>query len=176
MQVPEEAWEALKKMAEKEGRPMAQILSDIIFSALPEEERPPDTNECVFCGAPTATGRRICDDCYFDPDIIRPQVFGPIYYHFSQAIAPDAHMKGTFDEFIQWLSEKIAKDFYGVTDAEWEVWQEWLKWRQAFNEGRTTKDDPEWRRFVVSTNKDGFAGNRAAWRTLTLLFEAVLKE
>lgn len=175
IQVPEDVWEKLKAKAEAEKRSIADVVADLLKLMPEEADAIGETSTCVYCGNPSPIGRRICDDCFFDPFVVRPQVFVALYYHFAMTIAPDANLKGTFDEFVAWLSEKIAKDFYGVKDDEWEVWQKWLEWRRAFLNNEATTQDPDWRRFVVWTNKDGFCGDRAAWRILTLLF-GVVKE
>jgi len=174
VRIPETLAERLAARAKEEQRTIPEVLSDLI-DLLPKSDDAATPKECVFCGQPTTVGR-ICDECFYDPEIVRPQKFGAFYYHFKMAIVPDTPMKGTFDEFIAWLSKEIATTFYGATEQEWEVWQEWLKWRKAFSNGEANINDPDWRRFCVYAYKDGYVGERQGWTVTLALFGSLGKK
>ena len=176
MKVPTDLWERIKAKAEREGRTMADVLRDLI-AQIPDFDKvtTPQERQCVFCGRPSGT-HRICDECFYDPEIVRPQVIGAIYHHWAFEIAQSVGITPTWEHFEQWLSKEIAMDFYGLTEEEWNYYEEWKKWKEAFRNGKATKEDDSWRHFVRRGIALGFVGDRAGFRLLTVLFGTVGKK
>jgi hypothetical protein len=92
------------------------------------------------------------------------------------AVARDLGIKPTWEAFEQWLTKDIAIDFYGLTEDEWNYYEEWRKWKEAFRNGKATKEDDRWRHFVRRGLAMGFVGDRAGFRFLTVLFGVVGKK
>jgi hypothetical protein len=174
--IPESIWERIRAKAEREGRSFAEVLRDIL-SQIPdlEETTTPQERQCIFCGRPSGS-HRICDECFYDPSVVRPQVIGAIFYHYGMAVARDLQIKPTWEAFEQWLTKDIAIDFYGLTEDEWNYYEEWKKWRREFSNGTATKEDDRWRHFVRRGLALGFVGDRAGFRCLTILFSVVGKK
>jgi hypothetical protein len=176
VQLPADLWERIKRKAEREGRKMADVLRDLI-GQIPDFDQPttPQERTCIFCGRPSGS-RRICDECFYDPSVVRPQVIGAIFYHYGMAVARDLGIKPTWEAFEQWLTKDIAIDFYGLTEDEWNYYEEWRKWKEAFRNGTTTKEDDRWRHYCRRGIALGFVGDRAGFRCLTVLFSVVGKK
>lgn len=173
MKVPTELWEKIRRKAEQEGRTMIEVLQSLLEQSpeLKTIETPAERN-CIFCGRPSTRGR-ICNECYYDPNIVRPQLIGAIFYHYCMVIVPDLHEAHNWRDFQRWFTREIAKDIYGVTDEEWDYYVEWRRWKEMIDNGTTTKEDPRWREFARKGFELGFVGDRAGYRCLTVLFGAV---
>jgi len=181
VKLPEWLYQQLKQKAEIEGRTLSEVIESLLKQVPPDlftPQPPPEEPEhrCLFCERPVEAGRRICNDCFYDPNIIRPQRFGAFYYHYAMKVAPKEGLLTTFDGFIVWLTKKRAKQLYGVTEKEWKVWKEWVKWRKAFREGKTNKDDLDWRQWCLWAMKEGFVGYETDQPVEWLLFYGVGKE
>lgn len=170
MKVPQELWERLRRKAEREGRTMSDVLRSLL-EQLAEEEESAQTipKTCVFCGRETGAGR-ICEECFYDPEIVRPQIVGAVYYVWALNLREiDPKLPRDFDTFVRSLN-KDAAEVYGLTEDEWVIFTEWYEFRKKFKRQEITIDDPEWRKFCVRAVKDGFVGPKASWRTMTYLF------
>ena len=173
--IPASIWERIRAKAEREGRSFAEVLRDIL-SQIPdlEETTTPQERQCIFCGRPSGS-HRICDECFYDPSVVRPQVIGAIYYHYATVIADQAGLKKDWKHFEAWLNKQIAIDYYGITEEEWQYYEEWKQWKRRFENGTATKESDGWRHFVRRGLALGFTGDRAGFRLLSVLFSSVGK-
>lgn len=175
MQVPENVWAELKRRAAAEGKPMSQILSELIEQAPSPVSSDELSRECVFCGVEVPLGRRICDKCFYDPDIVRPQVMGALYYIWAlQMHDLDPAIPTDFESFVRSAVREWAME-YRVSDEEWNTWTEWIIWRRKLKQGMASIDDPEWRKFCIRTMEDGHTGSLSSWRTLIYMFGQKVK-
>jgi len=176
IKIAADLYERIKAKAEREGRTISEVLRELV-NQIPDFDQvtTPQERQCVFCGRPSGT-HRICDECFYDPEIVRPQVIGAIYHHYATTIVPDQPQMQNWVAFEKWLTKEIAIDFYGLSEEEWEYYEEWRKWKEAFRNGKATKEDDRWRHFVRRGIALGFVGDRAGFRLLTVLFGTIGKK
>jgi len=176
IKIAPDLYERIKAKAEREGRTISDVLRDIV-DQIPDFDQTttPQERQCVFCGRPSG-GHRICDECFYDEKVVRPQVIGAIYHHWAFEIARSIGITPTWEHFEQWLSKEIAMDFYGLTEDEWNYYEEWKKWKEAFRNGTATKEDTRYRHFIRRGFALGFVGDRAGFRVLTILFGTIGKK
>lgn len=174
MQVPEEVWERLKRQAAKEGRTMTDIVTELVMNSESETDQLSEPRVCIFCNRKISSWRRVCDQCYYDPDVIRPQKVGLIYYHYCLAVVPEFKEAHEWREFEKWLTREIAIEFYGLTEDEWECYQQWRQWKEMIRNGTTTTDDPRWKEFCISCYKLGYTGTSAGHQVFDIIFRALL--
>ncbi len=145
--VPASLWEKLRKKAEREGKSIAHVVRELL-GELPEdaiiEEQ---TKLCVFCGQETQRGY-ICDDCFYDPEVIRPQIMGVWFTEYRLRMLQTTGNNLSLDDFAALFDYETAKSHY-VTDEEWQEWQEWLEWRERHKKDPLARETVEWKRWVV---------------------------
>lgn len=144
--IPAELWERLKTIAEKAGIPVSRLLREWLSENLPKVAAYEEVQICVFCGKPSDE-YQICRDCYYDPEIVRPQIMAVLYLDFALRILQSTGHALGFDDFIAVMDEETAKA-HKVHEKEWAEWLEWLEWRKRHKEDPTAKDSIEWRKWV----------------------------
>ncbi len=154
VKIPAEIWELLKVTAARSG----VTIADLLRERFSEERKDKDTSstseqrQCLFCGSPS--NYLICDHCYFDPNVIRPTSFGWLYLKWAiDQIMLDPNNVPSLDEFIECCTPEYA-EANGIPDSAWNIFEEWVGWRQLFRDGKVTIDDKNWRKFVVQSNND----------------------
>jgi len=164
-------YHTIRQIARSEGKQQLEVLEDLVMAGL-KAKKMGETVECIYCGKKSAY-TRICDECFYNPKVIRPTKFAAIYLHYALLVAPRQGLTGEFTEFIEKLNENIAKSYYKVTDEEWQVWQEWLDWRRRFRLGEASIDNPEWRNWCNRVWRQGHVGGRAVWTVLMELANTI---
>ena len=148
IKVPKGLHERLKELAEREKRPISDILSQLLSSNIEIPQSNDDQRECLFCGKPCGT-YMLCDNCYYDPDVIRPQIMGVLFTEYRLRLLRTTGTSLSLDDFAALMDEETAKAHY-ITDEEWEEWQEWLKWREIMREDPLARYSIKWRQWVAA--------------------------
>jgi hypothetical protein len=149
VKIPPDVYERIRRKAEREGRTIGEVLRDLTDQLEEELSRPsqPTVQPCILCGRLTAKGK-ICDDCFYDPEIVRPQVMGVLFMDFYLRTLENTGNPLNFDDFIAIMDEETAKA-HKIHPAEWQEWQEWLEWRRRHKEDPTLRYSTEWKKWVV---------------------------
>jgi len=140
-------YEVLKRKAEREGKTISDVLEEILSGnettgTIGDEEE----KYCVFCGQPSRHSY-ICQQCYYDPNVVRPAVMGALYADFRIRLLKSTGTNLSLDDFAALIDEETAKAHY-VTDEEWQEWQEWLEWRREHERDPLLRETEEWKRWV----------------------------
>jgi len=170
IRVPQHLYERLKRRSELEGKSIGEVLSDLLNAsgAFETSKKDEEGGLCVLCGRTTRRGK-ICDECFYSPDIIRPQVMGVLFLDFHLRVLHSTGSSLNFEDFIALMDEETAKA-HGITDKEWREWCEWLEWRKRHKEDPTLRHSKEWKVWVIKhpTRYERHAGH--------LLFKEKIKK
>lgn len=150
VQVQPEVWTFLRERALTTGLSISDVIKDLISSQTVKEDvsKKPASRHCHLCGA--MTEKFFCDDCYYDPTIVVPALFGFQFVMLNCERLKSGETPLTFDEFTRtWTFDMAIMS--GVTEEEWEVWQQWLHWRQRHKQGEDIKNDAAFRAWVNKT-------------------------
>jgi len=145
--VPEDLYEKLQRKAEREGKTVAQVLRELLSQAQDLFEPEEKANYCLLCGRPSGT-HKICDECFYAPEVIRPQVMGALFVEYRLRVLETTGNNLSFDDFIALMDEQTAKS-HGITDEEWTEWTEWLEWREKHRQDPLLRYTPEWKQWVL---------------------------
>jgi len=140
-------YEVLKAHAEREGKTISDIIEDLLSGTGVSVHMNSDEEKyCVFCNNPSGFSY-ICPQCYYDPDVVRPQVMGALYVDYRLRILRATGTNLSLEDFAALIDEETAKAHY-ITDAEWQEWQEWLEWRKRHKEDPLLRETSEWKEWV----------------------------
>jgi len=147
LKIPRELYEQLQQIASERKQTVAEIAREILSGNI--ELPPTDSNEkeCLFCGRP-AGQHLLCDECFYDPDVIRPAVMGALFAEYRLRLLRTTGTNLSLDDFIALMDEETAKAHY-VTDEEWQEWIEWLEWRRKMQEDPLARYSIKWRQWVA---------------------------
>jgi hypothetical protein len=147
IKIDPKVYERIKAKAEKEGKTISEVIA-YLLSQVPDfdEASIDEEKSCVFCGQPSGK-HFICEECYYDPDVIRPAIMGALFTEFRMRVLETTGNNLTFDDFAALMDYETAKAHY-VTDEEWQEWQEWLEWRKRHKEDPLARETIEWKEWV----------------------------
>jgi hypothetical protein len=147
IKIDPKVYERIKAKAEREGKTISEVIA-YLLSQVPDFDVASidEEKECVFCGQPSGK-HFICEECYYDPDVIRPAIMGALFTEFRMRVLETTGNNITLDDFAALMDYETAKAHY-VTDGEWREWQEWLEWRKRHKEDPLARATIEWREWV----------------------------
>jgi len=171
IRVSPEHYRQIRQLALQMGMKNPEVLGMLIEAGLKVMSLG-EPRVCVKCGK-TTSWERLCDDCFYNPRLIRPAKIAAIYLAHVIDAATSNKRLWTFDEFAGKLTERVAKHLYGVRDDEWQVWREWLQWRQRFMAGEVTRETKAWRQWCDRVWSKGHCGFNNFWALLITLARAI---
>jgi len=159
--IPAHLMERIRAKAEREGKTVSEVLSELL-NQLPEElfeqstKTPDYPRHCTLCGRPWDGPGRICEQCYYDPNVVYPQRVGLIFNEEmaeelpqlpSDPIEAAEVIAKKWEAFLSRL-EKEGDPKGRLSDEEMEIFRQWMRWRRLFTTGEVSIYDGAWRAFV----------------------------
>ena len=148
IRIPKELYERIQQIANESKRSVADIVREVLSCNIEISSNTDEQRECLFCGKPCGT-HLLCDDCYYDPSVIRPQIMGVLFTEYRLRLLRTTGNSLSLDDFIALMDEETAKAHY-VTDEEWQEWLEWLEWREKMREDPLARYSLKWRQWVTA--------------------------